>query len=153
MKTIVVFASIWVLTLPSFSAQDKGAKSHQEHQKQGTMKNDIISEVVGTSNAPVIILFGGNPYRRDEVVRLLSELGDITIYGTLGEEEGMAKIEELNRKVNLVLIGGRYTDQQRTRIKKWVSENLTGVDVTQPGYDYPYSNPAIFADVKAKLGL
>lgn len=117
------------------------------------MENDIVSEVVGTSSAPVVVLFGGNPYRRDEVVRLLSELGDITVYGTLGEEEGMAKIEELDRKVDLVLIGGRYTKEQRTRIKKWVSENLTGVEVTQPGYDYPYSNPSIFADVKAKLGI
>ncbi len=142
-----------MLTLPYCSAQDKGAELRQEHQKQGKMENDIVSEVVGTSDAPVVVLFGGNPYRRDEVVRLLAELGDITVYGTLGEDKGMAKIEELDRKVDLVLIGGRYSDEQRSRIKKWVAENLIGAEVTQPGYDYPYSNPAIFADVKAKLDI
>ncbi|RIW13396.1 hypothetical protein D0X99_16630 [Algoriphagus lacus] len=117
------------------------------------MKENLLSEIKGSENAPVIILFGGNPFRRDEVVRLLASLGDISVYGTLGEEEGMAKIEALGRKVDLILIGGRYSEAQRDRIKKWVKENLHGVEVTQPGFDYPYSNAAIYADVKVKLNL
>lgn len=117
------------------------------------MENQLLTEVVGTDGAPVVVLFGGNPYRRHEVVQLLSELGDITVYGTLGEDEGMGKIEALDRKVDLVLIGGRYSEAQRARIKLWVQTNLSGVEVTQPGYDYPYSNDAIYADVKKKLKL
>lgn len=117
------------------------------------MGNELLTEVIGTDKAPVVILFGGNPYRRDEVVKLLSGLGDITVYGTLGEEEGMAKIEALDRKVDLVLIGGRYSEDQRARIKRWVQTNLSGVEVTQPGYEYPYSNEAIYADVKTRLKL
>jgi hypothetical protein len=101
----------------------------------------------------VVVLFGGNPYRRAEVIRLLAKLGDITVYGTLNEDEGMDKIEALNRKVDLVLIGGQYSEEQRIRIKNWVTKNLHGVQVTQPGYEYPYSNPAIFLDVKTKLSL
>lgn len=117
------------------------------------MGNELLAKVIGTDKAPVVILFGGNPYRRDEVVRLLAGLGDITVYGTLGEDEGMAKIESLDRKVDLVLIGGRYSEAQRIRIKQWVQTHLTDVDVTQPGYDYPYVNESIYADVKEKLNL
>lgn len=117
------------------------------------MDNDLKSEIIGSTNAPVVVLFGGSPIRRQEVVELLGSIGDITVYGTLGEEEGMAKIEALNRKVDLVLIGGRYTPEQRTRIKKWIATNMLQTKVTQPGYDYPYSNESILNDVKLKLEL
>jgi hypothetical protein len=127
--------------------------SRLKKNKQKKMENELLSEVIGTEKAPVVILFGGNPYRRDEVVSLLSGLGDITVYGTLGEEEGMAKIKALDRRVDLILIGGRYSEAQRARIKQWVKSNLSGVEVTQPGYDYPYANASIYADVKKRLKL
>lgn len=132
----------------------QATKEKQENNfKNKKMGNELLSEVIGTDKAPVVILFGGNPYRREEVVKLLSGLGDITVYGTLGEEEGMAKIEVLDRKVDLILIGGRYSEEQRARIKQWVQTNLSGVEVTQPGYEYPYSNESIYAEVKKKLNL
>lgn len=135
-------------------AEPTTTKATQElNQEAMTMEHSLISEITGTAKAPVVILFGGNPYRRDEVVSLLSNLGDLSVYGTLGEEEGMAKIEAFDRKVDLILIGGRYSEDQRKRIKSWVMAHLPGVEVTQPGYDYPYSNYAILADVKKKLKL
>ena len=132
-----------------------GQQPTKENQENNfnKMENELLSEVIGTDKAPVVILFGGSPYRRDEVVNLLSGLGDITVYGTLGEEEGMAKIEAIDRKVDLILIGGRYSENQRARIKLWVKANLSEVEVTQPGYEYPYSNDAIYADVKKRLKL
>ena len=111
----------------------------------------LIEKIEGSKHAPVVVLFGGSPYRRDEVVRLISKLGDVTVYGTLGEEEGIAKIEELNRKVDVVLIGGRYSAEQRKRIKSWVNENIPDAKISQPGVEYPYSNETILADIRQKF--
>jgi len=103
-------------------------------------------------NAPVIILFGGSPYRRDEVISLIESIGGISIYGTLNLEEGMRKIKSLE-KVDIVLIGGRYTDDQRVVIKEYVKNNSPKTKITQPGIDYPYANESIKKDKKIKLGL
>lgn len=101
----------------------------------------------------VVVLFGGSSYRRTEVIHLLSTtIKHITVYGTLSEEEGMAKIEELGfDKVHLVLIGGRYTVEQRIRIKNWLIENGPHIEITEPGIDYPYSNRAIVQAVRSYL--
>jgi vacuolar-type H+-ATPase subunit F/Vma7 len=112
---------------------------------------DLIEKIEGSPQAPVVVLFGGSPYRRDEVIKLLTQIGDLTVHGTLSEEEGMAKIEELDRKVDLVLIGGRYSDEQRERIQKWLTENIPGVVLSQPGVEYSYSNENIQQDIKQKL--
>ncbi|NBC05805.1 MAG: hypothetical protein GVY26_01275 [Bacteroidetes bacterium] len=111
----------------------------------------LTEKIEGSQQAPVVVLFGGSPYRRDEVVRLIAQLGDVTVYGTLSEEAGIAKIEALGRKVDLVLIGGRYTDEQRKRIQTWLGENVPGVLLSQPGVEYPYSNEAILEDIEQKI--
>ena len=108
--------------------------------------------ISNNADAPVIVLFGGNPFRRDEVINHLKQLGDITIYGTLSEEEGLAKIKSLTH-VSLVLIGGRYFEEQRIRIRKFVKEELPNTKITEPGIDYPYENEAIIKDIKSKLNL
>lgn len=113
------------------------------------LESESISK---NKNAPVIVLFGGNPLRRDEVINHLKQLGDITIYGTLSEEEGLAKITSLP-KVDLVLIGGRYTQEQRIRIRKFVAEHLPQSKISEPGVDYPYENAAINSDIHLKLIL
>ena len=89
----------------------------------------------------------------DKVIRELSSLGDVTIYGTLREEEGLAKIEELNGKVDLVVIGGAYTDEQRKRIKAWLAQKYPQIKLTQPGSDYPFSNDAINENFQKLLNL
>jgi len=105
----------------------------------------LVSESVSKNkNAPVIVLFGGNPYRRDEVIKLVQSIGDITIYGTLSEEEGFTKIKSLAH-VSLVLIGGRYFEEQRIRIRN--------TKITEPGVEYPYENEAIVKDIKSKINL
>ena len=113
--------------------------------------SSLKQEVIGSSAAPVMVLFGGSPDRRHEVIELLKTLGDITVYGTLSEAEGLAKLEELGDRVNVVLIGGRYTSEQRQQIQTWVAKHIPLAKITQPGHDYPYSNEAIIADVKSKL--
>lgn len=115
--------------------------------------NSLQQDWIGSASAPTIVLFGGNPQRRHDVIELLKGLGDINTYGTLNEEEGMAKLKELGDRVTLVLIGGQYTTEQRQRIQTWVSAHLPQAQITQPGHDYPYSNAAIVADVKQKLGM
>jgi hypothetical protein len=113
----------------------------------------LLSEIISSKpNAPVLILFGGNPYRRDEVIRLTQSVGDITIYGVLSEEEGMEKINTL-AKVDLVLIGGRYSQEQRIRIRAYVKQHMPNTKITEPGFDYPYENEAIKTDIKKKLGI
>ncbi|NBC65193.1 MAG: hypothetical protein GVY07_05940 [Bacteroidetes bacterium] len=111
----------------------------------------LIDKIEGSKHAPIIVLFGGSPYRRDEVIRLLSQLGDVTVYGTLSEEKGIEKINELDQKVDVVLIGGRYSTEQRKRIKRWVNENIPGTKISQPGVEFPYSNETITADIRQKI--
>lgn len=117
------------------------------------MENQLLSEHISpVASAKVIVLFGGNPYRRDEVVKLLMPMESVSIYGTLSEEDGMNKLKEL-KKVDLVLIGGRYSDEQRVRIRSFVKSNMPSTKTTEPGYDYPYDNSEILKHVKEKLNL
>ena len=117
------------------------------------MEDKFLSENVSPDpNAKSFVLFGGNPARRDEVIRLLMPLQSISIYGTLNEEEGIKKITEL-KEVDLVLIGGRYSNDQRIRIRSFVKATFPNAKITEPGYDYPYSNDAIFEEVRNKLNL
>ena len=112
---------------------------------------DLIKKIEGSTRAPVVVLFGGSPTRRDEVIKLIAQIGDVTAYGTLSEQEGIAKIEELDRKVDLVLIGGRYSDEQRERIQTWLTKKTPGILLSQPGVEYSYSNENIQMDIKQKL--
>ena len=113
------------------------------------MQTEYISN---NADAPVIVLFGGNPLRRDEVINQLKQLGDVSIYGTLSEEEGMTKIKSLP-KVDLVLIGGRYSDEQRIRIRKFIAEHLPTTKISEPGVNFPYETQAINNDVIQKLEI
>ena len=111
------------------------------------LKSEYVAEGEST---PVIVLFGGNPYRRHEVVSLIESMGQVTVYGTLSEAEGMAKIQALPR-VDLVLIGGRYTQEQRQRIRRYVQQHLPNASITEPGVDYPYHNASILADIQQRI--
>jgi hypothetical protein len=114
---------------------------------------ELITQIISSKkDAPVAVLFGGSPVRRAEVVTLFSELGDITIYGTLSEEEGIEKLQSLE-KVDLVLIGGRYDNEQRKRIKQFVDLNFPNAKITEPGFSYTYRNDLIKKDVIEKLDL
>ncbi len=113
--------------------------------------SSLLSSVVSSQDAPVLVLFGGNPHRRHEVLQLLSSIGGISAYGALSEEEGMRLLATLPR-VDLVLIGGRYSETQRARIRDHVREHLPAAAITEPGWDYPYEDGAIVADVQRKLG-
>lgn len=116
-------------------------------------ENNMVSEMVSKNpNAKVLVMFGGNPLKRAEVIQELSSIGDISIYGTLSEEEGYAKIKSLP-KVDLVLIGGRYEDVQRLRIRQFMKEHLPQVPLTEPGIDYAYKNEVIWHKVKSLLAL
>ncbi len=111
----------------------------------------LLSEIIDKDeNAPVMVIFGGNPFRRDEVLQLIQNLSGITAYGVLSEEEGIQQLKTLP-KIDLVLIGGRYTDEQRVRIRQYVNAHLPNAKTTEPGYDYPYQNAAIAADIMKKL--
>jgi hypothetical protein len=115
------------------------------------MNEPLLTQIdAGVANAPVVVLFGGNPYRRDEVLRLIQQIGGITAYGTLSEEEGMERLQTLPH-VDLVLIGGRYSPVQRQRIRQFITTQLPQTQLTEPGYDYPYANGAIRAAIRAKL--
>jgi len=98
-------------------------------------------------NAKVLVLFGGNPVRRDEVIRHLKVVPDLSIIGTLSEAEGLEKLKQLPR-VDIVLIGGRYDAAQRQRIKDFVSRQLPHARVTEPGVDYPYDERIILQHVQ-----
>jgi organic radical activating enzyme len=113
----------------------------------------LVSESISKiENAPVVVLFGGNPYRLEEVIKLVQSVGDLTIYGTLSEEEGFTKIKSLAH-VSLVLIGSRYFEEQRIRIRNFVKEELPNTKITEPGVEYPYDNETIIKDIKSKLNL
>lgn len=119
-----------------------------------TPMNTLIDHIAPRSaTAPVMVLFGGNPHRRDEVLRALATLGDLGAYGALSEEEGYALLEQHADRVKLVLIGGRYTAEQRVRIKAWCRERFPSIAFTEPGVDYAYDHEQTKAAVKRILGL
>jgi vacuolar-type H+-ATPase subunit F/Vma7 len=104
---------------------------------------DLLSQhIEHGSDAKVVVLFGGSPVRRDEVIRSLRLIGGVSIYGTLSEEEGLRKVNQLAR-VDLVVIGSRYSGDQRRRIKEYLKASRPEVVVTEPGLDYPYDEPTI----------
>ena len=114
--------------------------------------NLIKDYIAPQANAPVIVLFGGSPERMNEVVSMIRDnLKSVTAFGNFGEEEGLKKLNTL-KKVDLVLIGGRYSEEQRTRIRNYLKVNFPGVPTTEPGYQYPYSNPDILMDIRRKIG-
>lgn len=115
------------------------------------LPQQLDSAVIVPGNAPVMVLFGGNPQRRHEVLQLIQSIGGISAHGSLGEEEGMQLLKTLPR-VDLVLIGSRYSEEQRVRIRAYVHERMPGTAITEPGRDYPYDNDAIVADIQKKLG-
>jgi hypothetical protein len=115
--------------------------------------NALLRMVLDSNtNAPVMVIFGGSPHRMNEVISLIKQVGGITAYGAFSEEEGM---ELLNAHPNLqlVLIGGRYTNEQRIRIRNYVASNRPNAKLTEPGYDYPYDNKFILQNIKEKLGI
>ncbi|WP_350286939.1 hypothetical protein [uncultured Croceitalea sp.] len=109
---------------------------------------ELLAEVVSKDkDAPVIVLFGGSPIRRHDVIKIVSCIGDVTIYGTLSEAEGINKLRTLS-KIDIVLIGGAYNNEQRKRIRAYVAHNLPNVKITEPGVHYPYSDYNIQENIK-----
>lgn len=108
----------------------------------------LLTEYISTEeNAKTLLLFGGNPERRHEIISLLQPLTNLSVYGALSEEEGIKMLQSLTQ-VDIVLIGGRYTEEQRIRIRNFVRNNYPNINITEPGYQYPYSNENIFKNVQ-----
>lgn len=101
--------------------------------------------------ARAVVLFGGNPYRRDEVVRYLGPRLNVTVIGALSEEEGFATLDALRERVGAVVIGGRYGEEQRQRIRDFVARSFPGLHVSEPGHTFAYDNELLLNDLKAAL--
>ena len=114
----------------------------------------LIREYIASeTNAPVMVIFGGNPERMNEVVSMIRDsLKTVTAIGNFSEDEGLSKLSTLE-KVDLVLIGGRYSEEQRVRIRSYLKRHFPGVATTEPGYQYPYDNAEILEDIKKKLRI
>ena len=117
------------------------------------METKLKSEFIHKDpNAPIMVVFGGNAEMRDHVVGMLEEFNKVTVYATLSEEEGLNRLKTLP-KVNFVLIGGRYNDEQSIRIRTYVKENLPGAFTSEPGLDYPYGDDGVKKNLTKKLNL
>ncbi|MCU0695765.1 MAG: hypothetical protein MUC96_04440 [Myxococcaceae bacterium] len=101
--------------------------------------------------APAVVLFGGNPHRRDAVVRFLGPALGVTVVGTLSEAEGIATLEALGERVGAVVIGGRYDEAQRRRIRAFVARTLPGIHVAEPGVAFAYDDGELVADLARAL--
>ncbi len=127
--------------------------NHLATQNIQLMSDTLIREFRAESvHAPVMVLFGGSPNRMNEVVTLIKNAGGITAVGAFSEEEGMQLLKSFP-KIDLILIGGRYTEEQRNRIRAYVKQHLANAQITEPGYDYPYENSEIIKDIRKKLNL
>lgn len=113
------------------------------------MKSEFIHS---NPNAPVMVVFGGNPDMRHRVVTMLEEFNRVTVYATLSEEEGLNKLKSLP-SVHFVLIGGRYSASQRERIRNFVRQNMPQVHISEPGIHYPYGDDGVKMDILQKLNL
>jgi hypothetical protein len=123
-----------------------------EYQAEENMK--LIREYIAPENdAPVLVLFGGNPERMNEVVSLIRDsIPSVTTIGNFSEEEGLLRLITL-KKLDLVLIGGRYSEEQRIRIRNFLKLHFPKVSTTEPGYQYPYGNREILQDIRKKLRI
>ncbi len=93
----------------------------------------MIENIISPNpDAPVLVIYGSNIYTRDAVLNQLKSIGDITVWGTLNEEEGNKKVLSLPR-VNLVLIGRAYGMEQRTRIQKFINMHLPDTAIIEAG--------------------
>ena len=113
------------------------------------MKTEFIK--LGQS-APIGIVFGGNPEMRNHVIQLFESFDQVSVIGVLSEEEGIAKLKSLS-KVDFALIGGRYSLDQRIRIRKSLKEFWPKAFTTEPGIDYTYGEKEILNDLTKRLGL
>jgi hypothetical protein len=112
------------------------------------MITNLITEYVSTDEkAKTLLLFGGNAERRHEIISLLQPLTNLSVFGVLSEVEGIEKMKTL-AKVDFLLIGGRYNEEERVRIRSFIHTNYPGVQITEPGYHYAYSNQAIFNNIQ-----
>ena len=100
--------------------------------------------------AHVIVIFEGSPHMRDTVIRKFEQWNKASVYGTLSEEGGLRKLNELE-KVDLIVIGGRYNKEQRKSIKKAVRRLHTITQTSEPGIDYPYDHGELLKDVEQKI--
>ncbi len=115
------------------------------------MNFEVLEKFESTAaNAKTLVLFGGNIERRHEIISLLQPLQNLSVYGSLSEEEGMEMLSNF-KKVHIVLIGGRYTNEQRMRIRAFINSQYPNIKITEPGVDYPYSNEAIFKQIESIL--
>ena len=122
-------------------------------KSQTSMETKLKSEFIHKDpNAPVMVIFGGNAEMRDHVVGMLQDFNKVTVYAALSEEEGLNRLKTLS-KVNFVLIGGRYNEEQRKRIRKYVQENLPVTFTSEPGIDYPYGDEGVKKELTKKLKL
>ncbi len=112
------------------------------------MENLLDKHISSSPSAKVMVLFGGSPYRRDQVIRNLRTIENLSIIGALSEEDGVDLLKNLPQ-VDIVLIGGRYDAHQRQRIKTHLDRNLPAVELTQPGLEYPYEDDLIYQKIKA----
>jgi hypothetical protein len=117
------------------------------------MKNELLAEFISKEvNAKTLLLFGGNVERRHEIISLLQPLTNLTVYGALSESEGIEQLKEL-KTVDFVLIGGRYSEAERIRIRAFLHKNYPEIKITEPGYEYTYSNENILMHLQNLLNL
>jgi hypothetical protein len=115
------------------------------------MNEELLSAYIPRdTNTKTILLIGGSIIRRQEIVSLLQPLQNLLVYGALSEAEAMEKLQSLPQ-VNIVLIGGRYSEAERVRIRAFIKQNYPAIEITEPGYQYPYSNEAIFGNIQLLL--
>lgn len=116
-------------------------------------KTELKSQYIHKDpNAPVVVIFGGNAEMRDHVVGMLEGFNKVTVYAAVSMEEGLERLKTLP-KVNFVLIGGRYDEEKRITIRKYIKENLPYAFTSEPGIDYPYGDDGVKKDLMEKLKL
>ena len=111
-----------------------------------------VSEIIATVLLVAIVIVAGGLIYVFVVPMIRDSLKSVTAIGNFSEEEGLKKLSTL-KKVDLVLIGGRYSEEQRIRIRAYLKEHFPGVSTTEPGYQYPYDNTEILDDIKKKLRI
>ncbi len=123
------------------------ASCAQTHSNKKTMNNTFKTEFISTEkNAKTLLLLGGNVERRHEIITLLQPLKNVSVHGALSEEEGIQMLQTL-ACVDVVLIGGRYSVEQRIRIRELIHSQYSHIKITEPGVDYMYSNENILQNI------
>lgn len=97
-----------------------------------------------------IVILGRSRGRMNQVRRLLGSVEETRLHSAFTEAEALRTIDAVE-DLGVVLLGGATSNATRQRIRAHLAAHHPGIQTSEPGRQYRYSDAGIVADVRKKL--